>query len=251
MNDSLWLAVNRLTSRQGRIFSVVTNTLIILSMVVMTLDSSPDISVEFRAGLGAVELVVTLLFTIEFLVRLWYASSRAAYMRFWGLVDLLAILPIWLALVLGEASLEFLEPLRALRLLRLLKLLRVPRVAAATDRFYLAYRIAREEIFVFLFAAILVIFIAGTGIYHFEHEVQPEKFRSIIDSLWWAIASLTTVGYGDVYPITSGGRIFTFVILLVGLGVVSAPSGLIASALSEARRQIAEESAEDRVVEDG
>ncbi len=73
------------------------------------------------------------------------------------------------------------------------------------------------------------------GIYYFEHQAQPEEFASIFHSLWWAVATLTTVGYGDVYPITTGGRIFTFVVLLIGLGIVAVPAGLLASALAKAR----------------
>ena len=78
-------------------------------------------------------------------------------------------------------------------------------------------------------------YLAAVGIYHFEHDAQPGTFQSVFHSLWWAVATLTTVGYGDVYPITVGGRIFTFFILLIGLGVVSVPAGLVASALSKAR----------------
>lgn len=79
-----------------------------------------------------------------------------------------------------------------------------------------------------------MIFLAAAGIYHFEHAAQPEHFASVFHSLWWAVATLTTVGYGDAYPITVGGRIFTFFILMIGLGIVAIPSGLFASALTKA-----------------
>ena len=94
---------------------------------------------------------------------------------------------------------------------------------------------AKEEFTLFFFTTLILLFISAAGIYYFEHPVQPEAFSSILHSLWWAIVTLTTVGYGDVYPITLGGRIFTFIILLIGLGVVAAPAGLIASALSKVR----------------
>ena len=87
----------------------------------------------------------------------------------------------------------------------------------------------------FFFASCLLVFVAGVGIYYFEQPAQPERFTSIFASLWWAVATLTTVGYGDVYPITTGGRIFTFVILMGGLGVISVPAAVIASALAEVR----------------
>jgi voltage-gated potassium channel len=82
---------------------------------------------------------------------------------------------------------------------------------------------------------LLLLYLSAVGIYYFEHDAQPDLYSSVFHSLWWAVATLTTVGYGDVYPITVGGRIFTFLVLLVGLGVVSVPAGLVASALSKAR----------------
>ena len=84
-------------------------------------------------------------------------------------------------------------------------------------------------------------YLSGVGIYYFENEAQPEAFSSIFHSLWWSVITLTTVGYGDIYPITAGGKIFTFFILIIGLGIVSIPAGLIASALSKARTMESDE----------
>ena len=95
--------------------------------------------------------------------------------------------------------------------------------------------IAREEVVLFLCAAGIVLYLAAVGIYYFENETQPKVFASVFHSLWWAVSTLTTVGYGDVYPVTLGGKIFTFFVLLIGLGIVSVPAGLVASALSKAR----------------
>jgi len=88
---------------------------------------------------------------------------------------------------------------------------------------------------VFLLVALLTLYVTAVGIYYFENEAQPEAFASVFHSLWWAVATLTTVGYGDVYPVTLGGRVFTFVLLIVGLGIVAVPAGLVATALSKAR----------------
>jgi voltage-gated potassium channel len=95
--------------------------------------------------------------------------------------------------------------------------------------------IAWEEFVMFFFLALILIYIAAAGIYHFEHEAQPDRFTSIFDSLWWAICTLTTVGYGDVYPITAGGRVFTCMVLLIGLGIIAVPTGIIASSLTVVR----------------
>ena len=89
---------------------------------------------------------------------------------------------------------------------------------------------------VFFSATAILLYVSAVGIYYFEHEAQPEHFQSIIHSLWWAVIKLTTVGYGDVYPITMGGKLFTFVILMCGLGIVAIPAGLIASLMSKVRQ---------------
>ena len=104
------------------------------------------------------------------------------------------------------------------------------------ERFKKALSYAKEEVVIFLIATVIILYLAAVGMYYFEHDAQPEAFQSIFDSLWWAVATLTTVGYGDVYPVTVGGKIFTFLILMCGLGVVAVPAGLIAAALSKVRR---------------
>jgi len=95
--------------------------------------------------------------------------------------------------------------------------------------------IAKEEIILYLMFTILLLFLSSVGIYYFENPAQPEIFSSVFHSLWWSVTTLTTVGYGDAYPITTGGRIFTFFVLIVGIGVVAVPAGLVSSALAEAR----------------
>ncbi|MCA9238865.1 MAG: two pore domain potassium channel family protein [Planctomycetales bacterium] len=128
-----------------------------------------------------------------------------------------------------------LRSLRALRLLRLFRILKLTRYSRAVQRFHRALLIAKEELVLYFSVTLLLLYLAAVGIYYFEHEKQPETFASVFHSLWWAVATLTTVGYGDVYPMTAGGKCFTFLVLLVGLGVVSVPAGLVASALSKAR----------------
>ena len=98
-----------------------------------------------------------------------------------------------------------------------------------------AFQIAKEEIVLFLITAMLLIYFAAVGIYYFESAAQPKVFSSVFDSLWWSVITLTTVGYGDMHPITLGGRIFTFIILMIGLGIFAVPAGLVASAMVTAR----------------
>ncbi|MCE2596365.1 ion transporter [Motilimonas cestriensis] len=214
----------------GRRFEIFTQIMIVLSLVSFSVETLPNISAELRTNLFWFEAVTVFIFTVEYIARVAVADSKVRYIfSFFGMVDLLAILPFYLATGLDLRS------VRAFRLLRLVRILKLVRYSAASQRFYRAFIIAKEELTLFLFASLIILYLAGVGIYYFENPVQPEAFSSIFHSLWWAVATLTTVGYGDIYPITVGGKIFTFFILIIGLGVVSIPAGMVASALSKAR----------------
>lgn len=206
--------------------------LILYSVVCFSIETLPDLSDHARRFLWYSELVVTLLFTAEYLYRIWSAENRIRFIfSFYGIIDLLAILPFYLAFTVDLRS------LRLFRLLRLFALLKLVRYNRAMQRFTKALYLAKEELAVFSVASLVVLYLAAVGIYHFEHDAQPEVYQSIFDCLWWAVATLTTVGYGDIYPITLGGRLFTFVVLMVGLGLVAVPTGIVASAFSAIRRQ--------------
>ena len=125
--------------------------------------------------------------------------------------------------------------LRAFRIFRLFRALKLIRYSKAINRLSTAIDIVKEELVLFFVIILILIFMVSAGIYFFENEAQPDIFQSIFHSMWWAIVTLTTVGYGDAYPITMGGKIFTFFVLIIGVGVVTIPAGLIGSALSEAR----------------
>jgi len=142
-------------------------------------------------------------------------------------VDLLAILPFYLSFGVDLRS------LRSLRFIRLFRVFKLVRYNRAIRHFTSAIKTAKEEILLFLFITLILIYLSAVGIYYFENAAQPEHFLSIFSSLWWAIVILTTVGYGDIYPITVGGRVFTFFILLIGLGIVAIPTGIISSALTK------------------
>ena len=124
--------------------------------------------------------------------------------------------------------------LRAFRILRIFRVVSLIKYNDALKRFRKAFTIVKEEIMLFLIITIVLIFITSAGIYYFENEAQPEVFKSVFHSAWWSIVTLTTVGYGDVYPITLGGRIFTFFVLMIGVGLVTIPAGLVATALLKA-----------------
>ncbi len=201
----------------------VINALIAISAVAISLETVPSLPAAARRFLLWLEFFVSVVFALEYALRVWAARRPLRYVfGFWGIVDLLAFAPTLLAG--GEGIWG------VVRVLRLIKLVRH---WSALDRLVRALIRIRDDLLVFLSIAALLIYVAAVGIYHFEHEVQPEAFSSIPASLWWAIATFTTVGYGDVYPVTAGGKIFTAIILIIGLGVVAVPTGLISAALIE------------------
>ena len=217
-------------TKQGRVFDLAIQSLIVLSLVSFSIETLPVLSDESRIILRRIEIITVAIFTLEYIARVIVATNKKAFIfSFFGIVDLLAILPFYLATGLDLRS------LRSFRLLRLVRILKLARYSDAVKRFHRAFIIAKEEILLFLFAALILLYLTGVGIYYFENSAQPAAFSSIFHSLWWAVATLTTVGYGDIYPITVGGKQFTFFIQVIGLGVVSVPAGLVASALSKAR----------------
>lgn len=217
-------------TKSGKVFALLIQALIILSLICFSIETLPDLSPESKDLLRGMEIFIVIIFTFEYIARVMVATDKRAFIfSFFGVVDLLAILPFYLTTGLDLRS------LRSFRLLRLIRIFKLARYSAAAKRFHRAFIIAKEELALFLFSALIILYLAGVGIYHFEYPAQPDVFSSVFHSLWWAVATLTTVGYGDIYPITTGGKIFTFFILIVGLGIVSIPAGLVASALSQAR----------------
>ena len=218
------------TTRAGRIFDVAIQCLIILSLATFSIETLPDLLPSTRRFLYAAEAATVAVFTVEYVLRVLVADRKLGFIfSFFGIIDLLAIGPFYLSLGLDFRS------VRIFRLLRLFRAFKLARYSKAIQRFHRAFIIAKEEIVLFAFVAAILLYFAAAGIYYFENAAQPETFKSVFHSLWWAVATLTTVGYGDIYPVTTGGKIFTFVVLMVGLGIVSVPAGLVASALSKAR----------------
>lgn len=217
-------------SPAGRTFALTIQVLIVYSLITFSIETVPDLSAGTQRFLALSEAVVVAIFTVEYLLRVAVTRPRLSYVfSFFGLVDLLAILPFYLSTGIDLRS------LRVLRFLRLVRILKLARYGEAARRFHRAFLIVREELFLFLGVTAILLYLSAVGIYYFERAAQPDAFRSVFHALWWAVSSLTTVGYGDVYPITTGGRIFTAIVLLIGLGFVAVPAGLFASALSKVR----------------
>ena len=215
-------------SGYGKIFAISIQLLIVVAIVTFSVETIPDLAPGTRQLLKIVEIVCVVIFSIEYLLRLYVAKKKLRFVfSFFGLIDLFAILPFYLSFGVD------LRALRALRFLRLFSILKMVRYNRAIKHFSRSVMYAKEEIQLFIFVTLILIYLSAVGIYYFENAAQPEVFSSIFDSLWWAVITLTTVGYGDVYPITVGGKMFTFVILLIGLGIVAIPTGIISSALTK------------------
>jgi voltage-gated potassium channel len=209
--------------------------LIVLSVMAFAIETIPNLSPESKQLLRYAEYFFVALFTLEYIYRVISTPRKLKFAcSFYGILDLLAILPFYIALGVDLRS------LRLFRLLRLIRLLKLARYSKAINRFNRALFIAKEELIVYVFASVIMLFLSAVGIFHFEHSAQPQVFTSLLDSLWWAVTSFTTVGYGDMYPITHGGRLFTFFVLMIGLGLVAVPTGIIATALTQARQDIDE-----------
>ena len=232
--------VQRSDTTAGRAFDWTVLGLIVLSIVILSIDTLPELSPEVRRNLHLGESIITVLFSVEYILRVVTAPRKLGYvLSFYGIVDLLAVLPFYLAT--AGVDLYILRIVRLFRVLRILKLLRYNQ---ALTRFGRALTLAKEEIVVYSLATAMMLYVSAAGIYYFEHEAQPEAFGSIFHCFWWAVVTLTTVGYGDVFPVTAGGKAFTFVVLMCGLGIVAVPAGLVSAALSQVRRDEEEEETE-------
>ena len=230
MKDLIKSMVENPDTLQGKVFELTIQFLIVVSLFTFSVDTLPDLDSETKQLLRNIEIITVGIFTAEYLLRLYVAEVKRWFMfSFFGIVDLLAIVPFYLSTGLDLRS------IRIVRLLRLIRIFKLFRYSRAIKRFHRAVVIAKEELILFGFVALIVLYLSAVGIYYFENAAQPDNFKSVLHSLWWAVTTLTTVGYGDMYPITAGGKFFTFLVLMLGLGVVAVPTGLLASALSQAR----------------
>ncbi|MDA9879062.1 ion transporter [Flavobacteriaceae bacterium] len=203
--------------------------LILISIINFSVQTLPNLSVRLIKILNIVELFSILIFSLEYLLRLFTSPKPFRFFySFFGLIDLIAILPFYVSLGMD------LKSLRAVRLFRLLRLLKFLRYHDTLSNLKQSLDDVKRELFLFSFATVLLIYFSSVGIYFFENEAQPDAFSSIFAAMWWSVATLTTVGYGDIYPITAGGKIFSTFIVFIGLGLVAIPTGIVASSLTKA-----------------
>lgn len=218
------------------IFDKFIYLLIIANVLAMILESHVSIRNVYGLYFNFFETVSIYIFSFEYLyrIRLAYLDnqlkgvSKYVFSTF-GLIDLISILPFFLNQFVKVDG----RFLRILRLFRLTRIFKLGRDSSSLKLFVKALRGVSNELKFTLFLSSLAILFSASAIYYLEHEAQPEKFSSITESIWWATVSLATVGYGDVYPITPGGKIFASLISLIGIGIVAIPTGIISASFVE------------------
>ena len=222
--------------RTSKIFDWTIMTLITLSIVSIVLESFTYINAKYNGVFRFFETVTVIVFTVEYLLRIWTAellfpNAKHPRLRYifsiMAIVDLLAILPFYVPFV--SADLRFLRMMRLFRLFRLLRVFKLSRYFEALQIIVSVIRTSAPQLIMSVAICFFVMLFSAIIMFTVESPVQPDQFPNVISSLWWAICTLTTVGYGDVYPITGIGRFFAAVISLVGIGIIAIPTGIIAA----------------------
>jgi voltage-gated potassium channel len=227
-------------SRINLTFDYAIMVLIVLNLIAIILESFPKINNSISGFLKVFEIVTVVIFTIEYILRIYvsdlthpaksrYRSILKFVFSIYGLIDLIAIIPFYLPFIL-VIDLRF---IRILRLFRFFRILKINRYNKSLKLIWSVIKEKKHELAITGFVTLLTLLIASFLMYYIEGEAQPDKFPNIIASFWWAIATLTTVGYGDVYPITGLGKFVSGVIAVLGIGLVALPTGLISAGFIE------------------
>ena len=237
--ESLWRArlheiIYEAETRAGKTFDIVLIISISLSVLVVFLDSIREIHNQYGSTLYAIEWFFTILFSIEYFFRLISVKRPWKYVTsFFGIVDLISIFPTYLSLVLPGS--QYLMTIRILRLLRVFRVLKLTEYLLEMRMITLALRASMKKIGVFLFAVLTLVVIIGSMMYMIEGEASG--FTDIPNSIYWAIVTLTTVGYGDISPQTPIGKILASLVMFLGYGIIAVPTGIVSVEISQSTRR--------------
>ncbi len=219
-------------TKPGKWFDVILILSIILSVIVVMLDSVASIKMKYGAFLYSVEWFFTILFTIEYILRLISVGRPIRYATsFFGIIDLLAIIPTYMSIILPGS--RFLIVIRILRVLRIFRVLKLVQYLAEARVLMQALHASRRKITIFLFAVFTLVIILGSLMYIIEGE--ENGFTSIPRSIYWAIVTLTTVGYGDISPKTGLGQALAAVVMVIGYSIIAVPTGIVTAEISRAK----------------
>lgn len=224
-------------TKGGKLFDVLLLVLIIASLIVVMLESIKSFSVQYSDFLDYAEWTITILFSVEYILRIISIKKPKEYIfSFYGIIDLLSTIPKYISyfLITGGSALV---ALRALRLLRVFRILKLARFVGATNHFAKALKASKAKIMVFLSFMVIVSIILGTIMYLVESN-QESGFTSIPRSVYWAIVTLTTVGYGDIAPATALGQFLASIIMILGYGIIAVPTGIVSSEMTKSNMSI-------------
>ncbi|MFD0975933.1 ion transporter [Salinimicrobium gaetbulicola] len=213
-------------TRAGKLFDLVLLFVIILSIVLVMLESVKSLNAQYFEWFYKAEWIITIAFTIEYVLRIITVKRPKHYIfSFYGIVDLLSTIPTYLTLLVGGQNL-FLA-VRALRLLRVFRILKITRYIGESNKLVRALKDSRPKIMVFLFTVLVLCIIMGTVM----HLVEGEQggFDNIPISIYWCIVTLTTVGFGDIHPVTPAGQAIASVIMILGYGIIAVPTGIVSA----------------------
>jgi len=217
----------------GKLFDVALIATILLSVLVVLMESVASIRKDHGEMLRALEWGFTIAFSIEYLLRLYCVGKPLRYAAsFYGIVDLLAIVPTYLSVVLPGT--QYLLVIRTIRILRVFRVLKLMQYWTEARTLFRALRASRRKIFVFLYAVMILVIIIGSLMYLIEGE--QSGFTSIPRSIYWAIVTLTTVGYGDIAPITNLGQTLAAIVMIIGYGIIAVPTGIVTAELAREAR---------------
>jgi voltage-gated potassium channel len=218
----------------GRAFDIILLWAILLSVLLVLLESSPAIRRPYGYLITPLEWFFTILFSVEYLLRIYTTKRPFRYITsFYGIVDLMAILPTYLSLFIVGS--QYLVVIRALRLLRTFRLLKLTHFVSEAEMLKKALKASRPKIIVFLFTVINIVIIVGAVMYVVE---GPENgYTSIPTSMYWAIVTLTTVGYGDISPVTPLGQFLASILMIMGYGIIAIPTGIVTAELTGMAQQ--------------
>ena len=219
---------------QGRLFDVILLILIIASIILVMLESVDSLDAKYHDIFYAGEWVITIFFTLEYFARIITVNKPSKYIfSFYGIIDFLSTIPLYLSFfIVGSNALL---TVRALRLLRIFRILKVTRYIGESNKLTKAIIDSRTKISVFLFTVLIICIISGTIMYLVEGE--DSGFRNIPVSIYWCIVTLTTVGYGDIAPITPLGQFLASIIMIMGYGIIAVPTGIVSAEYTKSALQ--------------
>lgn len=226
----------------GKLFDIVLLVVIVYSVIIVMLESVPRIDAKFHSFLNISEWIVTILFTLEYILRLICIKKPSKYIfSFFGIIDLLSTIPKYLSFFIGGS--QYITAFRALRLLRVFRILKLVRYVGESNNLLRALRASRTKIFIFVFFVLIVSVILGTIMYLIE---GPEHgFNSIPHSVYWTIVTLTTVGYGDISPETGLGQFIATLIMIIGYGIIAVPTGIVTVEFAKGQKK---DSVEEKLI---